>query len=457
MYSILVIDDDESIRKMLEAFFEGEGLSVTLAANGSEGWRKFLQTSPLVVIVDQLLPDARGIEILGKIKKHIPDTQVIIITGYGEIKDAVKAMELGALNYLVKPIDLQELKILVQQALKFASITKERDHYREQIEVHVRGRVAPILFKSNVMKNIFEQCKQVAQSNATVLLEGESGTGKGLLAHYIHQISERAHAPFIDIDCASIPETLIESELFGYEPGAFTDAKKKKEGLVELAHSGSLFLDEVGAMPLPLQSKLLKVIEEKSFRKLGGGKEINVDVRVILATNADLKEMVNQNKFREDLYFRISTFPISLPPLRKRKEDIPSISRHFCQEISKELHKDVLEIEDEAIKALIDYHWPGNIRELRNTIEKAVIVAKGKMITVNDLHLEAAQPSLTKDYKRLSYKEAKRQFEIEIIENALAQSRGNQSEAADNLGISRDLLIRRMRKYNINPKKYKAL
>lgn len=457
MYTILVIDDDESIRKMLETFFEGEELSVSLAANGSEGWQRFLQTNPPLVIVDQILPDARGIEILRKIKKHTPETQVIIITGYGEIKDAVKAMELGALNYCVKPIDLQELKIRVQQALKLTSIKKERDHYREQMEVHVRGRVAPILFKSAVMKNIFEQCKQVAESNTTVLLEGESGTGKGLLANYIHQISDRSDAPFIDIDCATIPETLIESELFGYEPGAFTDAKKKKEGLIELAHSGSLFLDEIGEMPLPLQGKLLKVIEEKSFRKLGGGKEISVDVRVILATNADLKEMVSQNKFREDLYFRISTFPIKLPPLRGRKEDIAPLARHFCSVIGKEMHKDVQGIEDEAIEALVDYHWPGNIRELRNTIEKAIIISKRKKITVDNLHLTAAKPVKEKDYTRLSYEEAKRQFEIEIIETALNQTGGNQSEAAKNLGISRDLLIRRMRKYHISPKKFKQL
>ncbi len=455
MHTILIIDDDESIRKMLEVFFEGEGLSVMLAASGSEGWQKFSRTTPPVVIVDQILPDARGIEILRKIKKHSPETQVIIITGYGEIKDAVKAMELGALNYLLKPIELQELKILVQQALRLTSITKERDRYREQMEVHVRGRVAPILFKSKIMKDIFDQCRQVAKSNTTVLLEGESGTGKGLLARYIHQISDRFDAPFIDVDCATIPETLIESELFGYEPGAFTDAKKKKEGLIELAHSGTLFLDEIGAMPLPLQGKLLKVIEEKSFRKLGGGKEIAVDVRVILATNANLKEMVKHGKFREDLYFRISAFPIKLPPLRGRKEDIPSLAKHFRSEISKELHKGVSEIEDKALKVMVDYYWPGNIRELRNTIEKAVIVSKGKKITVDDLHLEAAKSVQARDYTNLSYEEAKEQFEKEIIENALAQTDGNQSEAAKGLGISRDLLIRRMRKYKINSKKFK--
>ncbi len=455
MYTLLIIDDDESIRTMLETFFEGEGLSVSLAANGAEGWKKFLETDPPIVITDQILPDTRGIEVLGKIKRHNPETQVIIITGYGEVKDAVKAMELGASNYLVKPIDLQELKILVQQALRLTSIKKERDHYREKMEVHVKGRVAPILFKSKIMKDIFDQCRQVAKSNATVLLEGESGTGKGLLAHYVHQISDRADAPFIDVDCATIPDSLIESELFGYEPGAFTDAKRKKEGLIELAHTGTLFLDEIGVLPLPLQGKLLKVIEEKSFRKLGGSKEIRVDVRVILATNANLKEMVERNTFREDLYFRISTFPIKLPPLRERKEDIPSLAKHFLSDISKELHKEMGELSDDVLSVLANYSWPGNIRELRNTIEKAIIVSREDTITVDDLRLEATTAMPKRDYTNLSYEEAKKQFEIDMFENALTRAHGNQSQAAKLLGISRDILIRRMKKYKINSKEFK--
>ncbi len=455
MWTILVIDDDESVRILLTELFEADGYSVASAANGTEGWEKFKSLNPFLVILDQFLPDMRGIDLLGKLKEFDPETNVIIITGYGEIKDAVRAMEKGALNYLLKPLDITELKILTKQTQQNYTIKKERDFHREKMKVLVKGKITPILFRSLLMAEILKQCEEVAKTDSTILLESESGTGKGLFALYLHQISKRSDGPFIDIDCTTIPEALLESELFGYEPGAFTDAKKRKEGLIELAHKGTIFLDEISSLPLVLQGKLLKVIETKSFRKLGGKKEITADVRVIVATNTNLLELVNNNLFRKDLYYRISTFPIRLPPLRQRKEDIIPLAEHFFQEVKREYHKDLDGIEPEALDLLLNYDWPGNVRELKNTIEKAIIVARDRMVRKEDIQLEPLKIKPSPTYESLPYEEALVGFEKEMIESALNRANGNQTRAAQSLGISRNFLIRRMKKYGINPFKFK--
>ncbi|MGB9722015.1 MAG: sigma-54-dependent transcriptional regulator [bacterium] len=455
MHTILVIDDDESVRHFLTALFEDHNYLVNTASNGIEGLKKFTETNPFVVILDQVLPGMRGIDLLKKMKEYNPETNVIIITGYGEIKDAVKAMELGALNYLLKPLDATELRILVQQAQQNFKIRRERDFHREKMTVLAKGRITSIIFKSEAMKEVFSQCHKVARTDSTILLEGESGTGKGLFALYLHQISNRSDGPFIDIDCTTIPENLLESELFGYEPGAFTDAKKRKEGLIELAHQGTLFLDEISSLPLLLQGKLLKVLEQKSFRKLGGKKEIQVDVRIIVATNTNLLELTEKGLFRKDLYFRISTFPIRLPPLRDRKEDIIPIALHFFQEIKREYHKDIEGIEPEALESLVNYNWPGNVRELKNAIEKAIIIAQGKRIRPEDIHLETTNQTPQIIYKTSSYEQALAQFEKEMIDEALKHSKGNQTKAAQRLGVSRNFIIRLMKKHRINPFRYK--
>ncbi|MGQ9465935.1 MAG: sigma-54-dependent transcriptional regulator, partial [bacterium] len=273
MLPILIVDDDESVRTFFSALFVEDGHDVYTAANAEIAWKLFLQKNPAIVILDQRLPDGRGIDLLREMKKYDNEVNVIIITGYGEIKEAVKAMEVGALNYLLKPLDVQELRILINRIQENLAIRMERDHYRKRLKVLCRGKYTPILYKSKKMEEVLDKCVRVARTNSTVLLEGESGTGKGLLALYIHQISDRSEGPFVDIDCTTIPENLLESELFGYEPGAFTDARKRKEGLIELAHKGTLFLDEISSLPLLLQGKLLKVIEARSFRKLGGKKE----------------------------------------------------------------------------------------------------------------------------------------------------------------------------------------
>ncbi len=455
MKTILIIDDFEMERTQLKEFLEKEGLFVETAERADEGWKKFVATHPFLVLLDQILPDGKGIEILKRMKEYDSNVNIMIITAFGNIKDAVKAMELGAINYLIKPVDLQELKILINQAIHLSSLIKERDHHRKKLQVQVKGRWTPLLFDSLIMAEVFKRCQEVANTNTTILLLGESGSGKGLFAHYIHQTGNRAEAPFIDVDCSTIPETLLESELFGYEPGAFTDAKERKEGLIELANSGTLFLDEISGLPITLQGKLLKVIEEKSFRKLGGQKEIEVDTRVIVATNTNLKEAVAKGKFREDLYFRISTFIIELPPLRQRKEDIPALAKHFFNEIRNELHKDVDDINTAALDALVRYNWPGNIRELRNTIERAILVAKNKKITIENLGIEFNVVDNNRDHRDLRYKEAKRQFESGILEKALSQTRGNQSQAAKILGISRNALIRRIAQFHIDLSKFK--
>ncbi len=455
MQTILIIDDDTAIREFLTEIFEQENYTVSTAPNGTEGLRRFIETDPFVVILDQILPDIRGIDLLRKMKEYNPETNVIIITGYGEIKDAVKAMELGALNYLIKPLDATELKILVQQAQQNFKIKRERDFHRQKMTVLTKGRISPIVFRSEAMKKVFNQCQQVARTDSTILLEGESGTGKGLFALYLHQISNRSDGPFIDIDCTTIPESLLESELFGYEPGAFTDAKKRKEGLIELAHKGTLFLDEISSLPLLLQGKLLKVLEQKSFRKLGGKKEIQVDVRIIVATNTNLLQLTEKGLFRKDLYFRISTFPIKLPSLRDRKEDIIPIAEHFFEEIKKDYHKEIDGIEPEALESLVNYDWPGNVRELRNTVEKAIIIAQGRKIARDDIHLESKKEVVVQKFPDNSYEEALAQFEREIIVQVLKQTQGNQTRAAQRLKVSRNFLIRLMKKHKINPFEFK--
>uniref|UniRef100_A0A7C6EFU4 Sigma-54-dependent Fis family transcriptional regulator n=1 Tax=candidate division WOR-3 bacterium TaxID=2052148 RepID=A0A7C6EFU4_UNCW3 len=456
MYPILIVDDDESIRSFLLALFEAESYTVFTAINGEQAWKSFTENTPMIVILDQRLPDIKGIDLLKRMKEYDPDANIIIITGYGEIKDAVRAMEFGAVNYLLKPLDAQELRIIVKQIQQNLSIKKERDLYRDKLQVLCRGKLTPLVYKSKKMEEILNQVKEVAKTNSTVLLEGESGTGKGLFALYIHQISNRSEGPFIDIDCTTIPENLLESELFGYEPGAFTDAKKRKEGLIELAHKGTLFLDEISSMPMLLQGKLLKVIENRAFRKLGGKKEIAVDVRIIVATNTNLEEMVNNGTFRKDLFFRINTFPIKLPPLRERKEDITPLAEHFLKEIVKEYHKEIEGITPEAFEILKDYDWPGNVRELRNTIEKAIIVARGKFIKPEDINLRMGEPIKMEEKLSLNFKEAMENLEMELVKRALAQTQGNQTQAAEILGVSRNFLIRLMKKHKINPFEFKV-
>ncbi len=455
MLSILIVDDDESIRAFLSALFEEDGHNVYTATNAEMGWKLFLQENPSVVILDQRLPDGKGIDLLKKMKEYDNEVNIIIITGYGEIKEAVKAMEIGALNYLLKPLDIQELRIIINRIQETLAIKMERDHYRNRLKVLCRGKYTPILYKSKKMEQVLDKCVKVAKTNSTVLLTGESGTGKGLLALYIHQISNRAESSFVDIDCTTIPENLLESELFGYEPGAFTDARKRKEGLIELAHKGTLFLDEISSLPLLLQGKLLKVIETKSFRKLGGKKEIAVDVRIIVATNTNLEDMVNNNTFRKDLYFRINTFPITLPPLRERKEDIIPLAEHFANEIVKECHKNIQGIDPAVFEILQNYDWPGNVRELRNTMEKAIIVARGNLITPDDISLGMVQPASSEEASPLNYESAIRQTEFELLKKALTLSKGNQTKAAELIGISRNFLIRLMKKHNINPFEFK--
>ncbi len=454
--AILVIDDDESIRCFLKELFVKEGYTVYSAANGSEGWNLFTQKNPFVVLLDQILPDIRGIELLIKMKEYDPEANVIIITGYGEIRDAVRAMEAGALTYLLKPLDTTELKVLVKRARENWTIKRERDFHRARLRALVKGKWTPILFKSKAMAEVFKRCQMVAKRDTTVLLEGETGTGKGLFAAFLHQISNRSDGPFIDIDCTTIPENLLESELFGYEPGAFTDAKRRKEGLIELANKGTVFLDEIASLPSLLQGKILKVIEERRFRKLGGKGEINVDVRIIVASNKNLQELTEKGLFRKDLYYRVSTFPIKLPPLRERREDIIPLAQHFFAELKREFHKDLDGIEQDALNSLLAYDWPGNVRELKNTIEKAVIIAQGRMVTRDDIQLTIGRPLLISEGVAHSYREAMAQFEKKIIEDALKKSRGNQTRTAEILKVSRNFLIRKMRKYGINPFDYKT-
>jgi two-component system response regulator AtoC len=455
MDTILLIDDDQGIRAMLKDYLETAGFEVILAKRGDEGLRKFIQFNPPIVILDQRLPDVNGIELLKKMKHNEPNAQIIIITGYGEIEKAVKAIQYGALNYLTKPIDLQALKMMINGAQQTTLLKKERTYYRNMMKVKANGDIINFYADSDIMKGVLKMCRYVASKDTTVLIQGETGTGKGILAKYIHQISDRSEAPFIEVNCAAIPENLLESELFGYEPGAFTDARYRKDGLIELANTGTLFLDEIGNMPMTIQGKVLKVIEDKVFRKLGGNKEIKTDIRIIAATNIDLYNAVTEKKFRKDLYYRISTFPIELPPLRERKSDLILIAESFLREIKMKIQKDITGFQKEVLDYMKDYTWPGNIRELKNAIERAAIISETEQLCLKDFTQMPFSSADQDADSTLPYKEAMTRFVESRIKDALRQTNGNQSKAAKILEISRDAFIRRMRKFHINSKCYK--
>ncbi len=454
MNTILIIDSDAEFGEKLKTFLEEQGFHAESARKFDDGWEKFLTTKPFVVIVEQLLPDGQGIDMLRRIKETAPQTYVILTTRNGKIRDAVQAMEMGAINYLTKPLDMNDLRDSINKAQNLGLTTQAQEKHHDMKSTMAENSNIPLPPYSKIMKEVFRRCQEIAATDTTVLLCGENGVGKCLFAHYIYRLSSRADGPFIEVDCAAIPETLLESELFGYELGSFAEAKGKKSGLIELAHNGTLFFDEISCLPIVLQNKLSKTIEEKSFRKLGGSQDIAVNTRIIAATKNDLKQLVKEGRFKENLYYQISTCTIEIPPLRQRKEDIVPLARHFLTKFSKELHKEINDFEIEVLDALVNYGWPGNIRELRNMIEKAVITTKNRLITIDDIGTEFSPPA-PEETKVLFYRDAKQQFESEILEAALTQARGNQSKAARLLGVSRNALFRRLRKYRIDSRKFK--
>ncbi|MEW6586865.1 MAG: sigma-54 dependent transcriptional regulator [Nitrospirota bacterium] len=380
--TILIVDDEENIRKYLGQALSKEGFSVERAKYGKEGINLLLQKHIDVVLLDLNLPDMNGIEVLKEIKRLELPSVVIIITAYGDIGSAVEAIKLGAYDYLTKPFEVADIKIVINKALKVVGLEDRIRLLEHQVDRYQYGE---LIARSKKMFDLLEFAEQVANTSATIMIYGETGTGKELIAALIHKKSDRARKLFVTIDCTSLPENLLESELFGHERGAFTGAVGLKKGLFEIAHEGTVFLDEIGELPLILQAKILRVLENRSFRRVGGGKYIETDVRIIAATNRDLKMLVEKERFRDDLFYRLNVVPMHLPPLRNRREDIFPLIEYFVHTYNKKIGRNIKNVSNEALKLMIEYDWPGNIRELKNVVEHMVITARGTVISVENL------------------------------------------------------------------------
>ena len=452
---ILIIDDEKLIRWSLVQKLSEWDLETVEAETCKEGRQALEREFPDLVILDVNLPDKKGTDFLEEIKRQWPELPVIMITAYGSIDDAVTAMRHGAYDFITKPINDLKLRNAVNNAMETASLKKEIAYYREKEQK--RFDPNSIIAESEAMKRILEITRIVALSEASIiLLQGESGTGKDLLAQAIHYLSRRIAAPYQAINCSAIPENLLESELFGYEKGAFTDAKQQKKGLVELAHKGTLLLDEIGTMSLPLQAKLLRFLETQTFKRVGGLKDIEVDIRVIAATNQDLERATMEEKFRNDLYYRLNVCPIYIPPLRERKTDIVPLANFFIRQENVRFRKNIQGFDKEAQKLFLEYEWPGNVRELKNAIERAMIFEQGTYITAEHLPFHpnrksssfAAPPKKHELEKTMTLAEA----EKDLLIRALKKTRGNKSKAAKTLDITRDALRYKIKKWNITSK-----
>lgn len=455
---ILVVDDEKLLRWSIDQNLSKEGYSVMTAEKGLEGLSLFKEEAPDITLLDIHLPDVSGITVLEGIKEINPHALVVMITAFGDIQTAVKTIKLGAYDFVEKPFNMEKLKILIEKALETVSLRKEVSEFRKQISS--KFGFDSIIGDSEQMKDIFNLISKVSRSDAsTVLLQGESGTGKDLVAKVIHYQSARAEKPFMEINCTALPDTLVESELFGYEKGAFTDAKAMKKGLFELADGGTVYLDEIGDMPPSTQAKLLKIIENKSFKRIGGTKDIEVDIRIVTATNRNLEEEMQKGNFREDLFYRLKVIPILLPPLRERPQDITLLVKFFIDEFNREFKKNVRGIAADAEKCFIEYPWPGNVRELKNVIERAMILESADKILIEHLPLElTAKNVMVRNISSINIKMPPggvdiEEVEKELIRQALDATGGNQTRASKLLNLSRDTLRYRMQKFGFLPEK----
>ncbi len=456
---ILVVDDEKLLRWSLEQNLTKEGHSVLTAEKGLDGLNLFKEESPDITLLDIHLPDVSGITILEGIKEINKNALVVMITAFGDVQTAVKTIKLGAYDFLEKPFNMEKLKILVAKALETANLRREVTQYRTQIS----SKYSPesVLGQSEALKKVMSIIAKIAASDAsTVFLSGPSGTGKDLMAKVIHYQSKRAERPFMDINCTSLPENLVESELFGYEKGAFTDAKTLKRGLFELADGGTVFLDEIGDMMPATQAKLLKIIENRSFKRIGGTKDIDVDVRIIAATNRNIDEEVRKGNFREDLYYRLKVIPIALPPLRDRGDDVLIIARYFIDGFNRECKKYVKGLSKDVEKCFREYSWPGNVRELKNVIERAMILESGEDYILPDhlpLELTSREVASTNARgMRIAIPPGGIDIETvekELIRQALDMTQDNQTKAAKLLSLTRDTLRYRMQKFGLLPEK----
>ncbi len=451
MKNILIVDDENSIRLSLEGILEDEGFNTSFAANGEDCLSMLTAEDPDLILLDIWMPGIDGLETLKQIKKVRPSQLVVMMSGHANIETAVKATRLGAFDFIEKPLSLEKILLSINNALKVGQLVAENIALKEKI-----GRDYQMIGNSQAIEQLKQQITMAAPSAGWVLITGENGTGKELVARAIHLQSTRADKPFIEVNCAAIPEELIESELFGHEKGAFTGATSARKGKFDQANGGTLFLDEIGDMSLKTQAKILRILQEQKFSRVGGNRTIKAEVRVIAATNKNLQEEIKTGNFREDLYFRLNVLPFSVPPLRQRKDDITLLCNHFLQFYCGKESREIKAIATEAVETLLAYNWPGNVRELKNLIERLVIMTPGKTIQMTDLPL-SINPNQNEadttafDPRQLpdSYREAKELFEKQFLIEKLQKNGWNVSKTADVIGLERSNLHRKIKSYQI--------
>jgi len=449
-----VADDDASIRSLLKQLLSDEGYGVAEAATGTEVVEKVKDVNPDLVIMDVRMPELDGIEALSKLKATSPKTSVLIMTAFGTSNHAIRAMELGAFDYITKPFELDKIALAVKRVLEYRDLTSEVQVLRDEISSLVQTE--RIVGNSPAMQEVYKTIGKVAKADATVLITGESGTGKELVAEALHFNSNRRSGPLVKVSCAALPETLLEAELFGHEKGSFTGAQAQRRGRFELADKGTIFLDEIAEMSLAMQTKLLRVLQDRKIERVGSSLPIKVDIRIVCATNKDLQKQVEQNKFRDDLFYRLNVINIKMPPLRERKEDIPALVEHFLAKHRYSATAQPAAISEEALKRLMEYDWPGNVRELENVVERAVVLSRGQIITSRELpfgdheadeHEGEGESDVSAE--KSFFKKSVSQFEKDLIMKALRDANGNRSKAAEMLGIYRRLLYAKIKEYGL--------
>jgi len=456
--AILVIDDEEIMREILEALLTRSGYTVHLAEHAAQGLELARATTFDAAIVDMMMPGMDGISALDELKKIDDDLPVLMITAFASVENAIAAMKRGAFDYITKPFKNDEVLGVLRNAVAQRRLVNQYPDLRQHQQAHPQ-RVGGLIGRSSRMRQVFDLIMQAAPSRTTMLINGESGTGKELVARALHQNSTRADRAFITVNSGNLPPDLLESNLFGHVKGAFTGAVYPKKGLFELADKGTIFFDEIGNVPLETQAKLLRVIQEREFMRLGGIETIKVDVRIIAATNVDLRHMVDDGRFREDLYYRLHVITVQLPPLRDRRDDIPLLTQHFLEKYGEENHKTHLEITPEALDLLVDYDWPGNVRELENVIERAVVLSTGNRIDAELVpdHVRSSKrfqmPQFVVPPEGISYKDAEVAFQRGLIESALEQAGGVQKRAAELLHIKPTTLNEMIKRHDIRPRR----
>jgi len=444
--TIMIVDDEKNTREGLKWVLESTGAEIILAQDGEQALVR-LGSQPVDVILSDLkMPRVDGMELLQHVREEFPETDFVILTGHGTVESAVQAMKRGAFDYLIKPVNIEELQLLIERVFEQKAMKQENERLRR--EVDDRYGFDSIIGRSAPMENVFEKIRQVAPTRASVLIQGETGTGKEVIAKAIHFNSPRRRKPFIAVNCGALSQTLLESELFGHEKGSFTGAVKQKPGRFELAHGGTIFLDEIGETTPELQVRLLRVLQEQEFERVGGTKPVKVDVRVVAATNRDLKKEVDAGRFREDLYYRLNVIRLDLPPLRDRPDDIPLLVHHFLKQFCKD-HGRELEVSPKAMTLLQNHPWPGNVRQLRTVMESAVILSTGKEILPKNLPEEIRNDTQPANSIRLRVGMSVADAERELIRATLAELQGNKAKAARLLGLGRKTLYRKLEEYEI--------